>query len=84
MADELIRQRVCIGRDVRTVTERADSIELEGRRRLRPGRSVDVTRIIDGHPLVRAAVVWSWTVTSVGSDGPIFRGVCRWDDGPGE
>ena len=84
MADELVRQRVCIGRDVHTVAERLDGIVLEGRPRLRPGRHVDVTRVVNGAASVRRATVWSWAIAAVGRDGPIFRGICHWEDGSGE
>jgi len=74
----MIRQRVCIGRDVRVVSEEAGGIELEGRPRLRPGRDVEVVMMAAGGATSRQAQVWSWRVIAVGLEGPTFRGVCRW------
>lgn len=81
MGDRVIRQRVWMGRDVRTVREATDGVELEGLARLRPGHDVDIVippRSVGGGPVVRAAEVWSWRVVRAGSDGPVFRGFCRW------
>jgi hypothetical protein len=77
----MIRRRVWVGRDVRAVLEKADGVELEGRTRLRPGHDVDIVMPCSGGggvPLVRPAEVWSWRVIRAGSDGPVFRGFCRW------
>jgi len=75
----MTRHRVCIGRDVSAVSEHADGIELEGQTRLRPGDEILIVRPSSGDaPLVRTAMVWSWYVRRLGSDGPTYRGICRW------
>lgn len=73
-------QRVAVGRDVQLVREQDESIELEGRTRLRPGHDVEVVMASPANatPMVRRAVVWSWYVKRLGRDGPIFRGICHW------
>lgn len=73
-------QRVSIGRDVRTVTELANGIELEGRTRLRPGRDIDIVIASSSGstPVVRRATVWCWNVRRIAKEGLTFRGVCEW------
>jgi hypothetical protein len=75
----VIRARVEIGRHVERVTESQEGIELTGRVRLHPGRPVDIVTAPLGVPLVRRAVVSSWRVVVLGSSGPIYRGMCRWE-----
>ena len=71
--------RVQVGREVHSLGERADGIELEGRSRLRPGHDIEIVLIpATGPPIVRRAVVWSWSVVAVGRNGPVFRGLCHW------
>lgn len=72
--------RIWVGRDAEIVRERADGLELESLARLRPGHGVELVlqKPNGSGPAVRRAVVWSWTLVSVGSDGPIYRGVCLW------
>ena len=73
-----MRTCVHVGRDVRRVGESRDGIELEGRSRLRPGSEIDLV-LPDPHGASRVVTVrvWSWTIVAVGSNGPVFRGVCR-------
>jgi hypothetical protein len=73
-----MRPRVWIGRDVRVVSESPEVIELEGRMRLRPGRDVDVARTGADPSAARSATVFTWRIVRVGTDGPVFRGLCRW------
>ena len=75
----MIRPRVEIGRDVQSVAETRDGIELTGRIRLHPGRPVDVILRQAGNPFIRRAVVFSWRVVELGSTGPIYRGACHWE-----
>ena len=75
----MIRSRVEVGRHVDSVAETRDGIELTGRIRLHPGRPVDVVTRPLGTPVIRRAVVDSWRVVALGSAGPIYRGMCRWE-----
>ena len=71
--------RVVIGRDVDVIQQGTDEIELFGRVRLRPGFKIEI-RPGAGRPNVNAgfAIVQSWHIRVLGSNGPIYRGVCRW------
>jgi hypothetical protein len=75
----MIRARIEIGRNVESVAETHEGIELTGRLRLHPGRPVDVVTRPLGVPLIRRAVVSSWRVVALGSAGPIYRGTCHWE-----
>jgi len=83
--------RVVVGRDVNVVREMPDGLDLAGRVRLRPGHLVDVIFPAEGHgrQISRRAFVLSWAVVSlgsagpVGSPGPLYRGICRWDEAYG-
>ena len=73
-------QRLVLGESARVVAEDEEGIRLEGPLRLRPGRDVDVIRTAGrgaGMP-PRRALVWSWRLIGVGSQGPVYRGDCRW------
>jgi hypothetical protein len=80
--------RVMVGRDVNVVREMPDGLDLAGRVRLRPGHSVDVIFPPEAHGrrVSRRALVLSWAVVSLGSagtagsPGPLYRGICRWDE----
>lgn len=72
------RRRCVIGRDVTIVTETEQDVQLEGAIRLRPGSVIDVC-----DHRTRAAHVGAWMVARLGKDGPVYRGVCRWDAPPG-
>jgi len=74
-------RRVFIGRDVKLVREMPDGVDLAGRIRLRPGHSVDLVLPprMSGEIQARRALVWSWTIVSLGSSGPMYRGLCRWE-----
>ena len=74
----MIRARVEIGREMQTMAETPDGIELKGRHRLHPGRPIDVISRATGAPVVRPAVVHSCRIVELGSGGPIYVGECRW------
>jgi hypothetical protein len=77
MGDRVTRLRVQLGRDLVVVGEDNEGVELEGRARLSPGRTVEVVRA--GSALVvRTATVASWCLVRMGSDGATYRGFCRW------
>ena len=77
MAHRIGRPRVRLGTAVAVVAEDEHGIEIEAPIRLAPGRTVDIAvNADDGN--VRLAVVWTWTLVSIGGDGPMYRGVCRW------
>jgi hypothetical protein len=88
MAGRVTASRVLVGRDVNVVRELTDGVDLAGRVRLRPGHLVDVTYPPEAHgPRVsRRALVWSWAIVAlsspgaVGNPGPLYRGICRWDE----
>ena len=69
-----LRRRYVVGRDVVSVESTPDGILLEGCVRLRPNALIDIC-----DELCRTARVVSWTVATLGSDGPRFRGWCRWE-----
>ena len=72
--------RVTIGRDVRVIDEVRQDICLEGAVRLCPGQRLtilDDTR--RDRARMRQAVVLTWTVTRLGEEGLVYRGVCRAD-----
>jgi len=74
-----VRRRRCVlGRDITIVHETEHDVELESVLRLRPGSVIDVC-----DHRTRAAHVGAWMVASLGKDGPVYRGVCRWDASPG-
>lgn len=77
--------RVFIGRDVDVTRETHRGVELTGRLRLRPGFIVDLVpvRPCREPSAVRRALVESWKIRSLGSDGPVYRGFCRWLGGGG-
>jgi len=74
-----VTRRVLVGRDVRVVVETPDTVELESRVRLRPGQPVAIATAADNWPAAgRPAVVLSWRLTGLGTNGPLFRGICQW------
>jgi hypothetical protein len=77
MVHRVTRQRVSLGPLVSLVGEDDAGVEIEAPIRLAPGRTVDVVRPGD-EPNGRLAVVWSWRLVSMGRDGPVYRGICRW------
>lgn len=76
MGERVVRPRVAIGRAVALLRRDDCGIEIEGAIRLSPGRTVDVVGEED--EAVRMAVVWTWTLVSLGREGPRYRGICRW------
>ena len=76
--------RYRVGRDLRPIDLTADAAWLEGRHRLRPGRVVELTDVPSAHgPHARHAMVESWNLASLGKNGPVYRGKCRWIDSSG-
>ena len=76
----MIRSRLEIGREVEALSENPEGVELRGRVRLHPGRPVElVVRGAGVTPVVRRALVLSWKVAALGSNGPMYRGACRWE-----
>ncbi|MEO6223881.1 MAG: hypothetical protein ABIP90_11590 [Vicinamibacterales bacterium] len=71
--------RYRVGRDLMPINLTAEDAWLEGRHRLRPGRVIELADVPSSHgPEQRHAMVESWAVASVGSNGPLYRGRCRW------
>jgi hypothetical protein len=62
------------------VHETSDEVQLEGQTRLAPGQLVELvfTHARSEPSLRRHALVLSWAVATLGKEGPIYRGVCRW------
>jgi len=76
--------RYRVGRDLSTVTITAEGVWLEGRHRLSPGRVIELVNVPFTHgPQERHAMVESWTVASLGKNGPVYRGLCRWLESSG-
>lgn len=78
MAGVVSRRRCVVGRDIRVVEVRTGEVDIESALRLRPGSVIDVYD--DG---CRPAMVVSWAVTRLGSEGTVYRGRCRWLEPPG-
>ena len=71
--------RYRVGRDLVAITLTAEEAWLEGKLRLRPGHVVALASVPLGHgPEDRHAMVESWAVASLGNNGPVYRGKCRW------
>jgi hypothetical protein len=68
------RRRFVVGRDITILHETAVEVEIESVLRLRPGSVIDVC-----DHRTRVAHVGAWMVARLGKDGPVYRGVCRWD-----
>jgi len=68
------RRRIVVGRDITILHETAVEVEIESVLRLRPGSVIDVC-----DHRTRVAHVGAWMVARLGKDGPVYRGVCRWD-----
>lgn len=74
-----MRARVVVGRDVDVIHAGAEIIELVGRVRLRPGFIIEISPGRARTDWTTAqATVESWRIRVLGSNGPIYRGVCRW------
>jgi hypothetical protein len=73
--------RVVLGRDLVVIERGTDRLCLEGSARLRPGQRL--TLIGDGRApggtRSFSATVVSWSVCTLGPQGPKYRGVCHVD-----
>ena len=80
-----MRRRIVLERDVCVVRDTSEGAELRGPARLSPGAPITLVglRGTDGARTDRAAVMHSWRLHAMGSNGPIYRGLCRWIP-PGE
>ncbi|HEX5070624.1 MAG TPA: hypothetical protein VFV78_10475 [Vicinamibacterales bacterium] len=78
-------RHLVLGRDADVIGETPAGIELVSRIRLRPGFMVHVTSAAGWTPrhTSRPALVISWWIRAVGSDGTTYRGYCRWADPAG-
>ncbi len=72
----MTRRRYRLGRDLTMVDETPGDVYVEGRVRLRPGQPIEIC----GAGEDRGALVLTWMVARLGKDGPVYRGVCRWDE----
>lgn len=68
-----MRRRLVVGRDVHVVDATEHDVYIESALRLCPGTDVELCG--DGR---RVALVESWAVARLGQNGPVFRGICRW------
>lgn len=76
--------RYRVGRDLVTVTMTTEGVWLEGRQRLSPGRVIELVNVEVAHgPQDRHAMVESWAVASLGKNGTVYRGKCRWLESSG-
>ena len=70
---------VVLGRDAEVLQETQLGIELVGRVRLRPGFMVHlISPAGTSRSALRSALVVSWWIRAMGSDGTTYRGFCRW------
>lgn len=76
--------RYRVGRELVAIDTSVDEVVLEGRHRLRPGHLVQLSGVPVAHG-VRAgeAMVECWAIARLGSDGPVYRGRCRWRESSG-
>jgi len=66
-----------LGRQVRVLEETTADAQLEGAIQLRPGQLVEL--VGDGrNGSTRVGLIVSWSVARLGKEGPMYRGVCRW------
>ena len=73
-------RRIQLGHQLRVIEDTADGVRLEGVTRLRPGQLVAIvpdSRSGDTRAARNAWVVW-WSIARLGSDGPTYHGLCRW------
>jgi hypothetical protein len=75
-----VRRRILIGLRTRVLSETPEGLRIESVTRLRPGQLVDVARRHGGNEasITRSACVESWAIVKLGSDGPVYQGLCRW------
>lgn len=71
--------RFHVGRDLAIVRDDEQGVEVEGQRRLPPGRIVRLTGVAGAARGGRLAIVTVWRVIRLGhSTGPTYRGYCEW------
>jgi hypothetical protein len=71
--------RLKLGVDVTVLEIHSNGLELASRHRLQPGRVVTLERrtaASGGEP--RHAIVWTWWLVRMGTEGVEYRGICRW------
>jgi hypothetical protein len=78
--DRSVGRRIVVGREVRVTHEGADEVHLEGAARLCPGQRIELifgsgTPTSSSH---RTACVVCWEIFELGTNGPKYRGICRW------
>jgi hypothetical protein len=73
-------RRMQAGERMRVVSERGDLVELESAARLRPGQCIELVldRSAPPESAGRSAWVVTWCVARLGKEGPVYRGLCRW------
>ncbi len=69
-----------LGRGLSLVAIDEDGVELEGTRRLSPGRVILLFGVAPAPARGRRAYVSSWRVVQPGSGGLLYRGYCEWVD----
>jgi hypothetical protein len=77
----MTRSSLRLADEATVLHEDETGIELASTIRLSPGRWVELR---DDGTASRKALVWSWRIVGVGSNGPQYRGWCRWDGADGE
>jgi hypothetical protein len=71
--------RVWVGVDVELRSESHDGVHLQGRTRLAPGRVIEIAHWQPPSPaVIRRALVRTWLVQQLGSEGPVYHGFCAW------
>lgn len=70
-----------IGRELTVLAEGERGVELEGTRRLTPGREIVVFGMAPAPSRGRRAFVTTWWVVRMGRGGLVYRGYCEWVDG---
>lgn len=80
----MTRGQLVLGRDAHVLRETMGGIEVVSRVRLRPGFMVQVV-LPPGTAAstARPALVISWWIRAVGSDGTTYQGFCQWDTSQG-
>jgi hypothetical protein len=79
------RGHLVLGLNTEVLRETQSGIEVLSRVRLRPGFMVHVLPPpgVPAQTSSRPALVVSWWIRAMGSDGPTYRGFCKWDAAAG-